>query len=82
MPVHDTGWASYPCDAHSLSLMSRVKGTSTMIRTQALRMASLAICLILMIGPASAQRAAPDRGEKYAFLVGVREYDPAELRNP
>jgi formylglycine-generating enzyme required for sulfatase activity len=49
-----------------------------MIRSRTCRLALLALPLVLVGKPIEAQR--PARGESYALLVGVREYDPAELR--
>src|SRR3954467_1846441 len=41
--------------------------------------ALIALPLVLVGTPGAAQRP-PPKGEKYALLVGVREYDPAELK--
>src|SRR5947209_16403957 len=47
---------------------------------RACRITVLVAAIGLVAGAAFAQRLGRPKGEKYALLVGVREYDPAELR--
>ena len=47
-----------------------------------MRLMGMLVCIL--IGPAVtayAQAPTPQAGEKYALLVGVRQYDPNELRS-
>src|SRR4051794_18738720 len=62
--------------------ISKATGTVTVDTDHARsRRPALAIVLAaLVVVPAHSQEAGRDRGEKYALLVGVRQYDPNELR--
>src|SRR5690242_20171785 len=59
--------------------MARLGGAA-MSRAFVVRTA-LGISCVLSVLPALAQKPERPQGEKYALLVGVRQYDPNELRS-